>query len=698
MVVVTDPTQTQAVAIGKQWSGEPREDMLRFIMYTPTSGIWQTVWLEPVAKDAVERLQIQTDLDNHLLTLKIITTSNEESAAIVVIQDEGHTVTEVQVRTNISEDINLGAHMKTWSPQQPFLYDLKVSLASGDAVTAYFGIRKIELRMENNFQTFYLNNELLPFQVGPLDQGYWPDGILTAPSEEALKWDLEQTKMMGFNMVRKHIKIESRRWYYWTDKLGLIVWQDFPSITDTLPHIPQSARDQFKSEALCWLAQLQSHPSIFLWVVFNEGWGQHDTIELTELVMETDPHRLVSCASGWTDHPVGHVVDVHVYPGPTLNALGGEKRIIAQDPTRLAVVGEMWGKSRAILGHNWHGDHMILPDPRGVIESAGQFIVEYAEAVREMLVLRQTQGYAAAVITQTSDIEAELNGLVTYDRRVFKCEAGELAKLNTILCSSDIGNIREFLSSSHSLPTQSRDLKQCNDFEKHLDKLTYLIKQEIIPTSNSVLCFDISDCHTKWYLNMKNGNFQRGNFREVTNCTIKMTSDNFEKMFTGVLSPSQAFFTLRLRVSGNWRQALKLRNIINILQHHHRSNFNTTGNKSVDALFEKMATLITEDLVRETNAIFVFYLRDEMLEYFLDMKNDGGGCGRGKPPSPADTTLSMTFDSFNKLFTGKMKTVSAYMSGKLRISGDLTVAMKLEKLMVDFDIINVYKSVLSNPA
>ena len=149
--------------------------------------------------------------------------------------------------------------------------------------------------------------------------------------------------------------------------------------------------------------------------------------------------------------------------------------------------------------------------------------------------------------------------------------------------------------------------------------------------------------------------YQRGNFREVTNCTIKMTSDNFEKMFTGVLSPSQAFFTLRLRVSGNWREALKLRNIINILQQHHRSNFNTTGNKSVDALFEKMATLITEDLVRETNAIFVFYLRDEMLEYFLDMKNDGGGCGRGKPPSPADTTLSMTFDSFNKLFTGKMK-------------------------------------------
>ena len=190
------------------------------------------------------------------------------------------------------------------------------------------------------------------------------------------------------------------RWYYWADKLGLLVWQDFPSITDTLPHISQSARDQFRSEVARWLQQLQPHPSIVLWVVFNEGWGQHDTRDLTEFVMTADPSRLVSCASGWTDHPVGHLVDVHVYPGPSLNVIPQLTRIYAVDPSRLAVVGEMWGKSRAILGHNWFGDQMIIPDPRGVITTADQFITEYSQVVRELLELKESHGYGAAVISK----------------------------------------------------------------------------------------------------------------------------------------------------------------------------------------------------------------------------------------------------------------------------------------------------------
>ena len=213
LVLVSDPTQTQPIPVGKQWSGEPREDMLRFIMYTATSGIWQTVWLEPVPEEeAVERLQVETEVDTGELRLTVITTSGQAGEARVVIEDEGRVVAEANIQTNKPENISLGSAMKTWSPDQPFLYDMKISLpVSGDSVTSYFGMRKVEIRKENNVQRFYLNNQLVPFQVGPLDQGYWPDGILTPPSEEALKWDLEQTKLMGFNMVRKHIKLESRR-------------------------------------------------------------------------------------------------------------------------------------------------------------------------------------------------------------------------------------------------------------------------------------------------------------------------------------------------------------------------------------------------------------------------------------------------------------------------------------------------------
>ena len=698
-MLVTDPTQTQPIPVGKQWSGEPRGDLLQFIMYTSTSGIWQTVWLEPVVEEeVVETLQVETDLDNRELRLTVITTSGQAGQARVLIEAEGQTVAEASIETNRTAKISLGSVIKTWSPQQPFLYDMKVTLtASGDSVTSYFGMRKVEIRSERNVQQFYLNNQRVPFQVGPLDQGYWPDGILTPPSEEALKWDLEQTKLMGFNMVRKHIKIESRRWYYWADKLGLLVWQDFPSITDTLPLIPQSARDQFRSEAGRWLHQLQPHPSIVLWVVFNEGWGQHDTQDVTEFVMAADPSRLVSCASGWTDFPVGHTVDVHVYPGPSLNVIPDTTRIYAVDPSRLAVVGEMWGKSRAMQGHNWFGDQMVVQDPRGVIASADQFITEYSQVVRELLELRESHGYAAAVMTQTTDVEAELNGFLTYDRRELKCDQVKLAELNTILYSADIEAVQQFLSqpqpsaSTWSGPVSSH--RENDQVENNLDKLSFLISEGIIQPTNTVYCFHISDCATKWFLDMKTGTYTRETLGEPADTKIKMTSDNFQKVFSGQLSPAAAFLTFRLGVSGNLRKAVKLRHIVATVIA--QSNRNTEGNPSVDELFQVMSSLITEDLVRENQAVFVFYLRDQMLEYYLDLKNGAGACGRGPPSSPADATLTMTLENFNKMFTGKLKTVSAYMTGKLKIRGNLAVATKLEKLMATFDIINVYKSIVN---
>ena len=192
---------------------------------------------------------------------------------------------------------------------------------------------------------------------------------------------------------------------------------------------------------------------------------------------------------------------------------------------------------------------------------------------------------------------------------------------------------------------------------------------------------------------MKTGTYARETFLEPADSTVKMTSENFQKLFSGQLSPAAAFFTFRLGVSGNLRKAVKLRNILATFLA--QSNRNTKGNPSVDALFEKMSSLITEDLVRENNAVFVFYLRDQMLEYYMDLKNGAGACGRGPPSSPADVTLTMTFENFNKMFTGNMKTLNAYMTGKLKISGSIAVAMKLQQLMTTFDIINIYKSIVN---
>jgi len=435
IVEVTDPTQSEAIPVGKQWAGEPREDFYKFIYYTPTSGIWQSVWMEPLEEDSVEDINIVPDVDNGTITLSVTTSiRNKEDLLNLEILDGDEKVVNTKIKANAKVELSLGENFKTWSPASPHLYDLIVTLPSGDRVKTYVGMRKIEMKKVGRFQKVFLNNKELDFQIGLLDQGYWPDGILTAPTDDALKWDIEQTKNMGFNMIRKHIKVEPKRWYYWADKLGMLVWQDFPSITDTINMEKANSitKDVFKNEAKVWMNQLRNHPSIILWVVFNEGWGQHDTIKLTSLVMEADPSRLVTCASGWTDHPVGHVVDVHSYPGPVKNIkmLFFKEKLYAVDENRLAVVGEMWGKNRAIPGHNWFGDDFILPDPRGIIESEEQFLKDYEAAIDELVNLKSSHGYVAAVMTQTTDVEAELNGMLTYDRGAFKCDPNELAKLN----------------------------------------------------------------------------------------------------------------------------------------------------------------------------------------------------------------------------------------------------------------------------
>jgi len=424
-VLVKDPTEKQAIPVGKQWNGPARD--MQFIFYTPTSGIWQTVWLEPVEEEAVESIEMVPDVDRGSLRLRVNTTKREEGEMVVSVMEDGQEVVKKTISANTHVDIQLGKEFKTWSPQSPFLYDLKLRLNSGDEVTSYFGMRKIEMKKVDNFQRIFLNNELLPFQLGPLDQGYWPDGILTPPTEDALKWDLEQTKRLGFNMVRKHIKIESARWYYWADKMGLLVWQDFPCISDKQnPGDLPEAQENFEREYTAWIEQHWNHPSIILWVVFNEAWGQFDTVEVTLAVMKKDPTRLVTCASGWDDFPVGHIADAHVYPGPSNN---GSKYAPA-DTNRAAVVGELWGQSKIPWGHCWFGDKAAEKDPRGGFKTEEEFLAHYDAAIVELMQLKDSHGYTAAVFTQTTDVEAEFNGYFSYDRQVQKVSLQALAGLH----------------------------------------------------------------------------------------------------------------------------------------------------------------------------------------------------------------------------------------------------------------------------
>ena len=306
---------------------------------------------------------------------------------------------------------------KLWSPEAPFLYDLSVTLRQGgatlDKVESYFGLRKIDLAKDPQGLTRIRLNGRFLFQVGPLDQGFWPDGLYTAPTDEALRWDIEITKRLGFNMARKHVKVEPERWYYWCDKLGLLVWQDMPSARNRTPESQQ----QFQTELRRMVDGLSNHPSIVMWVVFNEGWGQHDTERYVELVKKIDPSRLVNNASGWTDRGVGDVVDMHKYPGPGAPP---------PEPNRAGVLGEFGGLGLGTDGHTWAKKTWGY---RGMA-SRDELTRRYGRLLQGVWGLHQTQGLSAAVYTQITDVETECNGLLTYDRAVVKVDQAKVLDAN----------------------------------------------------------------------------------------------------------------------------------------------------------------------------------------------------------------------------------------------------------------------------
>ena len=421
VLAVWDPTDDGYQARGKQVNNP------HAIWYTPTTGIWRTAWLEAVPETSIDSFKIIPDIDNSALYISAdIRGSSEGLTLTAVATDSGRKVAEVIG----SADDQLVLKMQTpklWSPDSPFLYDLELTLSANgksiDTVTGYFGMRKISLDRDSaGVQRLFLNNEPL-FQFGPLDQGFWPDGLYTAPSDEALKYDVEVTKRLGFNMARKHVKVEPDRWYYWCDKLGLIVWQDMPSgdryIRPDEADITRSAQsaEQFDTELKALIDSYHNHPSIVMWVPFNEGWGQFDTERITAWIKAYDPTRLVINTSGWSDRSVGDVHDIHSYPGPAMPPLSG---------SRAAVLGEFGGLGLPVAGHTWQDEKNW---GYRNYKDAAELTKNYVTLIDKLLPLK-AKGLAAAVYTQTSDVEIEVNGLMTYDREIIKMDEAKIRKTN----------------------------------------------------------------------------------------------------------------------------------------------------------------------------------------------------------------------------------------------------------------------------
>ena len=398
------------------------------IWYTATSGIWQTVWLEPVDAAYIKDIKITPDLDHSAVTVRAYTPLllGEYTVEVKVHERGALVATATAVAGN---EITLKLkHTRSWSPEDPFLYDLDVALKLGshalDQVQSYFGLRKISLGKDaKGFTRLCLNNQPY-FQFGPLDQGFWPDGLYTAPTDAALRYDIEMTRKLGFNLARKHVKIEPDRWYYWCDKLGLLVWQDMPSgdkhIRANAPDITRTPESgaEFVTELDALINGRRNHPCIVMWVPFNEGWGQWDTTNVVEHIRKLDPTRLVNNTSGWADRNVGDVHDLHKSPGPG-----------APDPerARAAVLGEFGGLGLPLSGHTWKAEKNW---GYRSFTNRDSLTFAYLDLVAKLWPLVETNGLSAAVYTQTTDVEVEVNGLMTYDREVVKMNLDRVSAAN----------------------------------------------------------------------------------------------------------------------------------------------------------------------------------------------------------------------------------------------------------------------------
>jgi hypothetical protein len=417
VVRIFNPVQKGGQPRGKQTTNPGS------ITYAPSTGIWQTVWLEPVSATSIKNLKIVPDVDGG--KLRVTAEATGADATVTVVAKEGDAVVGSVTGKPGSELEIAVPNAKLWSPESPFLYDLDVRLKQGgvevDRVGSYFGMRKIAIGDEGGVKKMFLNGKFV-FQIGPLDQGYWPDGLYTAPTEAAMKYDIEQMKALGFNMVRKHIKVEPARWYYWTDKLGLLVWQDMPAANsyllkdDVRPPVDTA---EYMSELDRMIRTHWNAPSIIMWDAFNEGNGQQafDTAQVVSTIKTLDPTRLVNEASGGHRFGTGDIWDIHQYPAPACPA---------PDAHQALACGEYGGIGLRMPGHLWREQgyraNIRLSTPMDLV-------YVYADYMDVLKGFRDRQGMSAAVYTEITDVETELNGLMTYDR-VLKCDPNAIRAAN----------------------------------------------------------------------------------------------------------------------------------------------------------------------------------------------------------------------------------------------------------------------------
>ena len=436
IVKVYDPTDKKRIPAGKQI----RKPMIVF--YTANSGIWQSVWIEAVPQIYINNLKLTPNIDSSEINIEIKADNGEPMQQLstrVKILAEGVTVAEKEESINSPLNIKIN-QPQLWSPENPYLYDLEIELLKQgqtvDKVKSYFGMRKFALEKDENGKLrFFLNNKPY-FMMGTLDQGYWPEGIYTAPTDEALRWDIEMTKKFGFNMIRKHIKVEPRRWYYHCDKLGIIVWQDMPSPSFSpkyflllfSAHIlklkvddskkygriglknPQY-RNYFEKELKELIDTHYNVPSIAIWVPFNEMWGQFDAKRIGDWTYQYDPTRLVDHTSGFIDQGAGHFISKHNY--------ADNFKMPENSGIRGVVLSETGGYTMKIPEHCWNPKKKFGYKK---FDSKEQLHAAFENMVDNVLTPAIVDGLSGVVYTQTTDVETEYNGLVTYDRKILKMD------------------------------------------------------------------------------------------------------------------------------------------------------------------------------------------------------------------------------------------------------------------------------------
>ncbi len=422
-VAVYDPSSRGGQPRGKQTTGPGG------IWYTSCSGIWQTVWLEPVSNCYIERYEVVPDAATGSVRVKVF--ANNPTCKYTLIARDGEQIVATSEKTPVGEEVTLTIpDAKLWSPDSPFLYNLDITLSEAncqdcDKARGYFGLRTLTKAMIDGHPGFLLNGKPI-FMFGPLDQGWWPDGLLTPPSYEAMIFDLQTIKALGMNMVRKHIKVEPDLWYEWCDRNGLIVWQDMPNGSEggslgtksELQHI-------FYTESERIVTALKQHPSICVWIPYNESWGQDvdggagHTMRgyLVVRNADADMGRLMNAASGWHDFEIGDITDAHSYPSPNGTSNPGNNRV--------NVCGEYGGITYLIDGHLWAGSQQVYT----AVDNSEDYTARFNQYTSALQSLQLTKGLWAAVYTQITDVEQEVNGILTYDRKVLKVDAEQLASI-----------------------------------------------------------------------------------------------------------------------------------------------------------------------------------------------------------------------------------------------------------------------------